>query len=73
MLGWALATFVKGVKIRLRKNCGCLLWLSEKSLSIEIAGGVMKLWLLMMDMGCAVYDMVYVIKSLWTSEHALHF
>ena len=70
--GWALATLVKGVKIRLRKN-----WLSvlaeRKSLSVEIAGGVMNLWLIMMDIGCAVYDMVYVIKSLWISEHALHF
>ena len=24
-------------------------------------------------MGCAVYDVAYVIKSLWVSEHALHF
>ena len=72
MLGWALATFVKGVKIRLRKN-----WMSvlaeRKALSVETAGSVMNLWLIMMDMGCAVYDMVNVIKSLWMSEHALHF
>ena len=27
----------------------------------------------MMDIGCTVYAMVYVIKSLWISEHALHF
>ena len=71
MLGWALATFVKGMKIRLRKN-----WLSilaEREVPrVEIAGGVMNLWLIMMDMGCAVYDMVYVIKSVWMSEHALH-
>ena len=33
----------------------------------------MNLWLIMMDMGCAVYDMGYVIKSSWMSKHALHF
>ena len=44
--------------------------MSEKSLSVEIAGGVMNLWLIMMDMGCAVYDMVYVIKILWMNEWA---
>ena len=66
MLGWAVATFVKSVKIRLR------FWLREKSVSVEIANGVMNLWLIMMDIGCAGYDMVYVIKSLWISEHALH-
>ena len=27
----------------------------------------------MMDMGFAVYDLVYVIKGLWMSMHALHF
>ena len=27
----------------------------------------------MMDMGCVAYDVVYVIKSVWMSEHALHF
>ena len=72
MLGWALATFVKGVKIRLRKN-----WLSvlaEREVpQREIAGGLMNFWLTMMDMGCTVYDMVYVIKTLEMSEHALHF
>ena len=48
MLGWALATFVKGIKIRLRKN-----WLSP---SIEIADGLMNLWLITMDMGlCCVW------------------
>ena len=26
-----------------------------------------------MDMGCVAYDVVYVIKSVWMSEHALHF
>ena len=49
--------------IRLRKlgcaRIGCLFWLSEKSLNVEIAGGAMNLWLIMMDIGCAVYhDMV---------------
>ena len=75
MLGWALATFVKGIKIT-NVGCariGCPFWLSEKSPSIEIAGGVMNLWLIMMDMGFAVYDVVYVIQSLWMSEYALHF
>ena len=33
----------------------------------------MNLWLLMMDMGCVVYDWVYVIKNVWMSERALHF
>ena len=50
MLGWALATFVKGMKIRLRKNW-LSFWLSEKSPSIEIADGLMNLWLITMDMG----------------------
>ena len=72
MLRWALNTFAKGMKIRLGKN-----WLSilaERIVpSIEITDGVMNLRLIMMDMGCAVYDLVYVIKSLWMSEHALHF
>ena len=72
MLRWALATFVKGMKIRLRKN-----WLSilaeQEVPSVQIAGGVMNLLLITMDMGCAVYDMVYVTNSLWMSEHALHF
>ena len=27
----------------------------------------------MMDMGCVAYDVVCVIKSVWMSEHALHF
>ena len=27
----------------------------------------------MMDMGCVAYDVVYVIKSVWMSEPALHF
>ena len=62
MLGWALATFVKGMKIRLRKKW-LSFWMSEKSPSVEIAGGVMNLWLIMMDIGCAVYDVVYVIKA----------
>ena len=35
--------------------------------------GVMNLLLIMMDMGCAMYDVIYVIKSVWMSEHALHF
>ena len=26
-----------------------------------------------MDIGCVAYDVVYVIKSVWMSEHALHF
>ena len=26
-----------------------------------------------MDMGCVVYDVVYVIKSVWLTEDALHF
>ena len=51
----------------------CPFWLSVKSSSVEIADGVMNLWLIMMDMGCAVYDVVYVTKSLWMSEHALQF
>ena len=72
MLGWALATIVKGVKIRLRKPFD-VCFDSDKSLSVEIAGDVLNLLLIIMDMGCAVYDMVYIIKSLWMSEHALHF
>ena len=50
MLRWALATFVKGMKIRLRKN-----WLSNlaerEDLSVEIDDGMVNLWLIMMDMG----------------------
>ena len=72
MLGWALATFVKGMKIRLRKNWLSILAEREVS-SVEISGGVRNLWLIMMDMGCAVYGMAYVIKSLWMSGHALRF
>ena len=72
MLGWALATFVKGMKIRLRNNS--LSILDEREVpSVEIVGGVRNLLWIMMDMGCAVYDMAYVIKSLWMSGHALHF
>ena len=52
---------------------GCLFWLSEKPLSVEISGGVMNLWLILMDIGCTVYDMVYLSKNLWISEHAWHF
>ena len=44
---------------------GCPFWLSEKfpSVTVEIADGVMNLGLIMMDMGCVVYDLGYVIKS----------
>ena len=27
----------------------------------------------MKDMGCVAYDVVYVILSVWMSEHVLHF
>ena len=64
--------FCKGYEIRLGKN-----WLSilaERIVpSIEITDGVMNLRLIMMDMGCAVYDLVYVIKSLWMSEACVTF
>ena len=71
MLGWALATFVKGMKIRLRKN-----WLSILA-KREVPQSRNCLWcdeliINMIDMGCVVYDVVYVIKSVWMSEHALH-
>ena len=33
----------------------------------------MNLWLVLMDIGCTVYDMVYLSKNLWISEHAWHF
>ena len=50
MLQWALTTFVKGMKIGLRKN-----WLSilaEREVpSVEIDDGMVNLWLIMMDMG----------------------
>ena len=54
--------FVKGVKIRLRKNR--LSILAER----EVPQSRNCLWcdelmINMMDMGCVVYDMVYVIKS----------
>ena len=72
MLSWALVTFEKNTKIRLRTGIGCPFgW--AKSPSVEIADGMINLWLIMMGMGFAVYDVVYVIKILWTSEHALHF
>ena len=58
MLEWALTTFVKSTKIRLRKS-----WLSVlaewKLPQRKIAGGVMNVLLIMMDIGCTVYDMVY--------------
>ena len=69
---WVSTTFVKGMKIRLRKNWLSILAVREVP-SVEIADGVRNLLLIMMDMGCAVYDMAYVIKSLWMSGHALHF
>ena len=50
MLRWALATFVKGMKIRLRKN-----WLSilaeREVLKRRIDDGMVNLWWIMMDMG----------------------
>ena len=72
MHGWALATFVKGMKIRLRKN-----WLSILA-KRKIPQSRNCLWcdelmIIMIDMGCVVYDMVFAIKSVWMSDHALHF
>ena len=72
MHGWALATFVKGMKIRLRKN-----WLSILA-KRKIPQSRNCLWcdelmIIMIDMGCVVYDVVFAIKSVWMSDHALHF
>ena len=67
MLGWALATFVKGMKIRLRKN-----WLSILA-KREVPQSRNCLWCDELMMGCVVYDVVYVIKSYevceWVSMH----
>ena len=76
MLWWTLATFViREWKSMLRKNwlsilaerevpqhrnCQCI-WCDEFMITV-----------IMMDMGCAVYDVNYIIKTLWMSEHAFH-
>ena len=72
MLGWALATFVKGMKIRLRKN-----WLSILA-KREVPQSRNCLWCdeLMINYDryglCCVWR-GYVIKSVFMSEHALYF
>ena len=72
MLGWALATFVKGMKIRLRKN-----WLSILA-KREVPQSRNCLWCdeLMINYDryglCCIWR-GYVIKSVWMSEHALYF
>ena len=73
MLEEVLATFVKGMQIRLRKSWLSVLAEWKVSQRIEIAGGVMNLWLIMMDIGCIVYEMVYLSKTLWISEYVWHF
>ena len=44
MLGWALATFVKAMKLRLRKNWLSILAEREVPYSVEIGDGLVKLW-----------------------------
>ena len=59
--------FCKGYETRLRKN-----WLSI-SAEREVPRDenlITNLWLIMMDMVCAVYGVVYVIKSEWVNEWA---
>ena len=51
MLPWALATFVKGMKFRLHKELAVHFGLSDKSSSVEIADGLVNLWLIMVGMG----------------------
>ena len=55
MLWWALASFVKGMKIRLRKNL--LPIMAEREVpNVEIDDGLVNLWLIMMGMGlCRVW------------------
>ena len=68
MLEWALATFVKGMEIRLRKN-----WLSILA-KREVPQSRNCLWydelMINYNMGCVVYDVVNVIKSEWMNEWA---
>ena len=70
MLEWALATFVKGVKIRLRKSWVSILaeWTVPQRRNCRWCDE----FVIMMDIGCTVYDKVYLSKNLWISEHALH-
>ena len=73
MLGWALATFVNGLKIRLAQEL--LVILAEREVpqrrNLPVVWWIYD-WI-MMDMGFAVYNVVCVIKSLWMREYALHF
>ena len=79
MLEWALATFVKGMKIRLRKSWLSVLadWKVPQHRNCRRCDEFM----IMIAIGCAVYDMVYNQyvyglcnkKKIWINEHALHF